>query len=246
MLAHPVIPPLDRACDRYAPGRRAIARPVNLTGKGAALAGSLLLNLGLLAGVVVAMRVPDLPPAGVRDVLVSVTLRPEPQHSVVPLPPPERAEQRSLRKATPLAAEPEPLARRSPRPLPAANSATAPKAVAPVAAKLVAEDSRQAATPAAVTGKPDATGEFDQYRLMVWSRILASRPNGARSSGTVTLRFTLDGSGNIIDSRVERSSGQFLLDRLALQALRRAAPFPAPPQQAGDAPLAFTVPIKFH
>ncbi|MCJ2178057.1 energy transducer TonB [Novosphingobium sp. 2580] len=76
--------------------------------------------------------------------------------------------------------------------------------------------------------------------------MLAARPRAASGTGTVTIRFRIDRSGALVSAQVIGPSGQFLLDRMALQAVRRAAPFPAPPAAMGEAELTFTVPVAFH
>lgn len=249
MPAHPVIPPLDRASDRNAPGRWTIARPVDLTGKGAALAGSLLLNLGLLAGVVAAMRAPDFAPTGTRNVLVSVALRPEQRRSVPPPPPPERETDTASRKARAPSIVPEPVAHPEREPTLILGQSVMAAAKSPVPPVVSAPDVMRQSVSSPSSARPseqEMAGELDRYRRMVWERILAARPRATKGSGTVTLGFTLDAAGNLVRSQVRQSSGQFLLDRMALQALRRAAPFPAPPQDVAGFPLAFTVPVEFH
>ncbi|WP_369600202.1 energy transducer TonB [Hahella sp. SMD15-11] len=66
-----------------------------------------------------------------------------------------------------------------------------------------------------------------------------------RWEGTVTVRFTLDASGQILEIVVEQSSGKPLLDRAALLAIQKATPLPAPPQTV-DFPVAITLPVQFH
>jgi protein TonB len=84
------------------------------------------------------------------------------------------------------------------------------------------------------------------YRQQLWQRILAARPRGAKGTGTVIVRFRLSRDGSLLSAELAGSSGQFLLDRLALQAVRRAAPFPAPPDGMPDSALVFTVPLSFE
>jgi periplasmic protein TonB len=46
------------------------------------------------------------------------------------------------------------------------------------------------------------------------------------ASGTVLVKFALNRAGNVISSEVSKSSGNSVLDREALDILRRASPFP--------------------
>jgi protein TonB len=69
------------------------------------------------------------------------------------------------------------------------------------------------------------------------------RAHGA--SGTVTVRFDLNRAGEVISSKVTKSSGNEILDEEALDILRRASPFPAFPA-AKPGPLdSFIAPVSF-
>jgi periplasmic protein TonB len=60
-------------------------------------------------------------------------------------------------------------------------------------------------------------------------------------SGVVRVRFVVRRDGSVRDLRVVQSSGHHVLDRAAVEAVRRAAPFRPPP---GDE--AVTVPIRYY
>jgi len=83
------------------------------------------------------------------------------------------------------------------------------------------------------------------YVALLWQRIEARRPGGIELQGSALVEFRLDRSGHLISMRIERASGVALLDRLALRAVKNAAPFPAPPADVPDAELDFTVSIDF-
>ncbi|WP_237758202.1 energy transducer TonB [Anaeromyxobacter sp. PSR-1] len=57
-------------------------------------------------------------------------------------------------------------------------------------------------------------------------------------SGTVRVGFTILTDGSVADLRVVESSGHGVLDRAALAAVRKAAPYPRPPV---DQPVIFPV-----
>jgi periplasmic protein TonB len=57
--------------------------------------------------------------------------------------------------------------------------------------------------------------------------------------------FTIDPSGQVISSRVTRSSGNPLLDQAALDMLSRASPVPAPPREIAKPRMPVTVPVVF-
>ena len=60
--------------------------------------------------------------------------------------------------------------------------------------------------------------------------------------GTASIAFTVDADGRVTSVRVARSSGNASLDRESQDLVRRAAPFPPPPQ--GKASI--TVPVNFN
>jgi len=68
---------------------------------------------------------------------------------------------------------------------------------------------------------------------------------GARRPGVVSLAFSIDRHGNVVSSRIVKSSGSTVLDAEALDLLKRAAPLPPPPAEIADSELSFVVPIRF-
>jgi protein TonB len=63
--------------------------------------------------------------------------------------------------------------------------------------------------------------------------------------GAVLLEFVLASDGKLVDIRVLHSSGFAILDREALQTIRRAAPFPKLPEGTLAGRVALKVPISF-
>ena len=59
------------------------------------------------------------------------------------------------------------------------------------------------------------------------------------------LRVTAPAGGGVGGVRIVRSSGSPVLDKAALETVRRAAPFPAIPESAGRSNWPFTVPLAF-
>ncbi|MCJ2185994.1 energy transducer TonB family protein [Novosphingobium beihaiensis] len=215
-----------------------------LTRRGAALAGSMLLNLLLLAGVVAAMRGPDAPAPGARSALVTISITPAPRKTA---PPPPVSEPEARQAAIPAPPMPEP------RPAPVLPEApglapvsTPPQTAQPPEAEPVPSSPPPPVLLSAPRQNDPPSSRIAAYRQQVWQRILAARPRGARGAGTVTVRFRIGRSGALVSADVSISSGQFMLDRMALQAVRKAAPFPAPPAGMDDAALTFTVPVAFH
>jgi protein TonB len=65
------------------------------------------------------------------------------------------------------------------------------------------------------------------YRAQVWAKLAAHRPK-LGLSGSATVIFTIGPSGALRSVRIARSSGNAALDERARDAVRNAAPFPAP------------------
>lgn len=68
---------------------------------------------------------------------------------------------------------------------------------------------------------------------------------GHGALGTVLVRFELNRTGEVISSRVTKSSGNEILDREALDILRRASPFPAFPAAKPGTLDSFIAPVNF-
>ncbi|MFC5583591.1 TonB family protein [Nitratireductor kimnyeongensis] len=67
-----------------------------------------------------------------------------------------------------------------------------------------------------------------------------------RLKGEVHVRFTIARNGSVSGVRIVRSSGSGVLDQAALDTVRRAAPFPRIPDEAGRSSWGFTVPLAFR
>jgi protein TonB len=64
-------------------------------------------------------------------------------------------------------------------------------------------------------------------------------------TGMVTINFTVNRQGEVISSRVVRSSGHSILDEEAMALLRRCNPFPPIPKKVPQTTINLTVPINF-
>lgn len=84
------------------------------------------------------------------------------------------------------------------------------------------------------------------YQRALWDRIAARRPAGIYLSGVAMIGFTLSAEGNLISTELAASSGNAMLDRLALRTIRNAGPFPPPPQGVAKDRLTFTIAFSFH
>lgn len=72
-------------------------------------------------------------------------------------------------------------------------------------------------------------------------------PRDARGdSGEALVYFVVDSGGQVVSLNVARSSGNPIIDQAALDTVRRAAPFPAIPGDAGRTSWDFTIPLTFR
>ena len=65
------------------------------------------------------------------------------------------------------------------------------------------------------------------------------------AAGTVMVQFELNRAGEVISSKVTKSSGNQLLDREAIEILHRASPFPAFPVAKPGTQDSFLAPVNF-
>lgn len=81
------------------------------------------------------------------------------------------------------------------------------------------------------------------YPGKVYSKIRRTRQKSAGGSGAAMVAFAVGAGGQIISISLAGSSGNPSLDRAALDHVRRAAPFSAPPDGAQTR---FNIPIEFR
>lgn len=201
---------------------------------GAALLATLLLHAGL-AGAVLLSRGEETSPRGAMAEPPVIALVNVPQEAPPAATPPQPPQPPPVVLADIPLREPAP-------PVLAVASAIPPTAILPAAIP-------PAVTPSAVPPAPIATAPPDAaaaYRKILWQWVAARRPQGLHLEGEAVVVFTLDRSGRILAARIERTSGNKLLDRLALRTVRVAAPFPAPPADLPEGALQFQLAFNFH
>jgi len=84
------------------------------------------------------------------------------------------------------------------------------------------------------------------YAARVRAKVARHKPPGNGHRGIATVSFGASLSGGLAYARLARSSGSATLDRAALGAVRRAAPFGSPPAGASPGQLRFSVPFYFR
>lgn len=67
-----------------------------------------------------------------------------------------------------------------------------------------------------------------------------------RQEGTAHVRFSVDQEGHVANARIERSSGNALLDTATLETLQQASPVPPPPTELAPYPVDVMVPVEFY
>lgn len=90
----------------------------------------------------------------------------------------------------------------------------------------------QAETQAATRASAPGTAAVSSYPGEVMRQIQRVRQARVRARGAATVVFTIAADGRLASAALARSSGSADLDQAALDHLRRAAPFPAPPPGA--------------
>ncbi len=107
--------------------------------------------------------------------------------------------------------------------------------------------SKTAAASVTAAGKVAASqGDVNQFVAGIRSSLARTKPSGRGRFGTALVAFAIEMDGQLGYVRVEKSSGNTTLDQAALEAVRRAAPFRAPPVGMADAARRLVVPYKFE
>jgi protein TonB len=107
--------------------------------------------------------------------------------------------------------------------------------------------SRAQAAGAKSSGRVSASrGSVISYAAQVRAKVARNKPPGNGHRGVAQVSFGVSPSGGLSFARLARSSGSPALDRAALGAVHRAAPFGAPPAGASAAQLRFSIPFYFR
>ena len=108
-------------------------------------------------------------------------------------------------------------------------------------------DAGNSAADASAGGMAGAEADYAAV-LLAWLERHKEYPRAAqqrRQQGVVLLYIVIDRDGRVIDSRIQKSSGQQLLDQAALAMLERAQPLPPIPDDMNKERLKFVVPVQF-
>ncbi|SEK52863.1 outer membrane transport energization protein TonB [Roseovarius azorensis] len=170
-----------------------------------------------------------------------------PQVDATPPPPPERNP--TLQEIT---SETRPVA----RPAPESNAGTAlpkPRAASTAHPREIARGQAGGAAGAAQqpSEAPSLSAAAQQSLMAEWGGQIRARierqkryPHGTRATGTAHLTLTVSGRGALISVALRQSSGDPLLDRAALAAVRNAR-LPAKPRALPGDSHRFNLPVAF-
>jgi len=97
------------------------------------------------------------------------------------------------------------------------------------------------------TGNPDA---FKAYTAAIQKKLNRYKkyPPAARSQGlegVVTVNFTVNRQGEVVQAHLDKSSGHPELDEEVMALVKRVSPFPAMPTDMTQTTIHLTVPIQF-
>jgi protein TonB len=96
-------------------------------------------------------------------------------------------------------------------------------------------------TPKASAAKtPVQSANASPYGARLWAALARHKPRAVQR-GSTTVTFEIDASGALGYARVDQSSGNARLDKMALQTVHDSAPFPPPPKKAS-----YTIRIDFQ
>lgn len=143
-----------------------------------------------------------------------------PEESARPEARPDRPKPQPKRKATKQPAPPPQKsgnANRNARAGDASGKETAPK---------------QQAGPSQSAATQSGNAAAENYPGQVMRRIQQTRRERVTARGSVQLSFTIAANGGLAAVNIARSSGSERLDQVAVQQIKRAAPFPPPPAGA--------------
>jgi protein TonB len=106
-------------------------------------------------------------------------------------------------------------------------------------------DSRQASRGGSKNGEV-GNAAVSNYPGKVRSKLARiARSVRAKGRGEVVVAFAVGSNGGVRSARVARSSGVASVDKAALQAIRKASPFPPIPANAGRSTWEFSIPLAF-
>jgi periplasmic protein TonB len=121
--------------------------------------------------------------------------------------------------------------------------------VTAAAAQQTPPQPQQAPTTTAAPASPELPPAIASWQHAVVARLARFQRYPAQAkgaTGVVSLSFSIDRQGHVLNSQIIKSSGSSVLDAEALSLMTRAAPLPPPPAAVPDTDLTFVLPIRFE
>ena len=166
----------------------------------------------------------------------------EQAEAVIPTPPPPIPTRKPVPAAHQTPTEkPETVSKKKP---PSKRVKPPSKAAIATAAPKPVETRQDQLSAAPVAGVSSSTS------VATWRGALVAHLNRHKrypgsGSGTASVIFIIDRSGEVLSAQLLRSAGHPRLDEEAVALAHRASPLPAPPSDLGQGSVTLTVPIRF-
>lgn len=170
-----------------------------------------------------AMSLPEID----KPVVADLSLPPPPEEPVVepePEKPVEKAEKKPEKKP-----EPEPKKEKPKKKVETAEKVEKtekPKDEAQAAAKAGAAGAKAGAAKGGSKMSPAA------YAKAVMKKVRSTKKKTVKTKGVAVVAFSVGRDGSLAGVKIARGSGSAELDQVAMEHIRRAAPFPVPPEGA--------------
>ena len=186
--------------------------------------------------------------------------KPEPaREQLEPTPPQPKPEVEAPpeQKPQPTPPKPEPakIVADPPKPVPAKpkpvrSKARRPSEATPAPRTTAAPRAERRAPRASAISAGASAAAVASYNQLVAARLrrfkqYPSASKAAGQQGTARLSFRIGRGGQVLSSRLSRSSGHAALDRETLAMVRRAQPFPPFPPDIRQGSMSFDVPIQY-
>lgn len=213
------------------------------------LIASLAVHALVLTALLLGWRSYSPPPPATASTVVELLPLQHEEAPETPTPPPPPQE--PVQHIEPRDAPVPPVTPPPPVPIVPASAEPIPAAPNPAPDRnLTASPPPTPAPPPQPAPPPPASAAPDSWEGRVLARLIRFRryppaAHRSRIEGVPLVQFTLDRRGRVLDSRLERSSGNPMLDREAVSLPQRAQPMPAPPEDRPGATISLVVPVEF-
>jgi periplasmic protein TonB len=221
---------------------------------------SILLHV-LLAAVLPNLKF-DISKENLQPLTIEI-MQPEPPALPEPIVQPEPIKPEPIKKPELIKEPIKPVKQKSPEPSPIQEAIVEPAPTEPPPPNIIAASPKVDAPPVVTVPLPppeppkklelsedDISIARGQYGGTLGRAIAKhkSYPKIAQMrgwQGEVLLDLKLDGAGNVLSATIKESSGHESLDNQALEMVRKASPFPAPPEALRGRSFNITVPVSF-